>query len=118
MHREIFNLEPNDRKLVDHYNHNGLHNYKCNLRVCTKRENAMNSHRQRTATAKYKGVYVGRHGKRWCARISIRPALGGKRKTFYLGTFETEILAAQAYDKKAKELFGEFAFLNFPEVQQ
>jgi len=33
---------------------------------------------------------------------------------YYLGPLDTEIEAAQARDRKALELFGEFAWLNFP----
>jgi len=33
-------------------------------------------------------------------------------KQFYVGSFNDEVEAALAYNEKAKELHGEFAFLN------
>lgn len=32
----------------------------------------------------------------------------------YIGSYHDEVRAAQAYDIKAKEVFGEFANINFP----
>jgi hypothetical protein len=45
----------------------------------------------------------------WCAELIAK---GGKRH--YLGTFRTEEEAARAFDKKALELRGDKARLNFP----
>lgn len=105
MHRIIMNLF--DRNLfIDHINHNGLDNRKCNLRIVTNRQNHMNS-RSFKGTSKYKGIYWHKATTKWCSRIMFM------REIIYLGEFNNEEEAAKMYDKKAIELFGNFAKLNF-----
>ena len=79
-----------------------------NLRLCTQAQNIYNALPRLNCTSKYKGVYRNKKTNRYHAAIQH------KGKKFYLGSFKNEIDAAKAYDKKAKELFGEFAYLNFP----
>jgi hypothetical protein len=43
--------------------------------------------------------------------------IGYKGKKIFIGYFDDETAAARAYDAKAKELYGEFAALNFPVSQ-
>ncbi len=105
MHRQIMNFPVG--LLVDHINHNGLDNRRANLRLVTPEQNVWNTSKQLRRTAsRYKGVT--RHRGRW------RAVIYRKKKQFHLGYFDTEQAAARAYDLKAKELFGEFACLNFP----
>ncbi len=62
--------------------------------------------------SKYKGVYKVTHYDKWKAGIAK------KGKKYYLGAYSAEIEAAKAYDKKAIELYGEYAYTNrmaFPE---
>ena len=105
MHRIILNAKPH--QFVDHRDGNGLNNQRFNIRICTKSENGMNQKPQKGRTSQYKGVC--RFRSKWQAGIKK----DGKRKL--LGIFSDEIEAAKAYDKKAIEFFGEFAYLNFPE---
>jgi hypothetical protein len=103
MHRFILGVPP--EILVDHRDGNGLNNRRLNLRECTNAQNAAN--RKRLGQC-LKGVWRTESGK-YSARISH---LG--QRTF-LGTFDSEIAAAFAYDAAAQRLFGEFAKLNFPD---
>lgn len=92
---------------TDHINGNKLDNRKENLRIATRSQNSMNQKLQvRQTTSKYKGVRLDKRNGRWVAAIKIN----GKAK--HLGVFETEDLAAQAYNKAALECFGEFSKLN------
>jgi hypothetical protein len=106
MHREI--MKAPEGVQVDHIDRGGLKNRRSNLRLCTHAENVHNSRPMRNATSKYKGVCWHKRKKKWCVSISK----SGKRT--YLGNFDDEVEATRAYDQKAEELFGEFAYLNFP----
>ena len=104
MHREI--MRAIEGIEIDHINGDGLKNIKINLRSCSHAQNLINSSKYKNSTSKYKGVYFDKKDKRWIARISIN----GKNK--YLGCSKNEIEAAKMYNKKAKEIYGEFSRIN------
>lgn len=65
--------------------------------------------RCKSKTSKYVGVNeIKNRKKRWCARIKY------EKKYVFIGNFENEEDAARSYDKKALELYGEYAKLNLP----
>lgn len=97
---------------VDHVNHNGLDNRKENLRICTRSQNKMNSHKTKKTKYKYKGISLMSSALQ-TRNKPYRAQLRFGNVHYSLGVFETEEEAAKAYDEKAKELFGEFACLNF-----
>ncbi len=111
MHRLIMNAPP--AMQVDHINGNGLDNRRCNLRLATVGQNDCNRPRTKRNTSGYKGVSLKKPfltGRlRWFARISHNG------KDIGLGYHDTAEEAARVYDAKAVELFGDFAYLNFPE---
>jgi hypothetical protein len=102
MHRLIMEA-PSDVH-VDHINNNGLDNRRSNLRFATPAQNAHNRSVILSSSG-FKGV--SSNGRRWRAQICAAD------KRMHLGTYDTPELAARAYDAKARELFGEFAFTNF-----
>jgi hypothetical protein len=68
----------------------------------------MGSVNGRKYTSKFKGVCWDKVRELWLVQIRK----DGKGKV--VGRFDGEIEAAQAYDEAARELFGEYAWLNFP----
>jgi hypothetical protein len=104
MHRVITGALPG--QTVDHINRDPLDNRKENLRLCCQAKQSLNRTANRTGrkTSLYKGVYWQKDIRRWRARFRLE----------YLGTFMSQITAAEAYDRAAKAFDPDFALLNFP----
>lgn len=84
---------------IDHIDGNRCNNVIENLRLATPTQNVANS----VGFGKYaKGVK--KHGNKFQARIRI------KGKYMHLGSYDTEEEASEAYNNKAKEVHGEFAY--------
>lgn len=101
MHRMLLDAGPGSH--IDHINHNGLDNRLCNIRLCTPFENARNTRGHKPG---YKGVSYSTKKRAWIASITVHG------KFNFIGHFNSALDAALAYNAKAKEYFGEFAFLN------
>ncbi len=108
MHRVIMNA-PYGLD-VDHIDGNKFNNQKFNLRICSRTENIRNSKKRTNLSSIYKGVSWQKNENRW--QTSIR--FNGK--LFGLGKFKNERHAAMAYDIWAKEMFVQFAKLNFQQT--
>ena len=109
MHRLILGLGRGDRRQIDHINHNGLDNRRCNIRICSCQQNQQNQKNQINVTSKFKGVSKCKQRNKYKWRTCI--VINGKQKT--IGRFEMEEVAALAYDIAATREFGEFANCNF-----
>ncbi|MGI0016337.1 MAG: hypothetical protein ACREBU_23195 [Nitrososphaera sp.] len=107
MHRMIMDT-PKGME-TDHINGNGFDNQRKNLRMCVREENMRNQKKQsRHTSSVFKGVCWDKKAKRWLASIY-------HKRQISIGLFTNEVHAAMAYDIWAKDLFGEFARLNFQE---
>lgn len=93
--------------LVDHRSHNTLDNQRINLRYATHQQNAAGARKRDDCSSQFKGVSLDRRRGTWSVFITAN------RKTFFLGSFKTEIDAAREYNRAAVGLFGEYAALNF-----
>lgn len=98
-------------KEIDHINRIKTDNRIQNLRECTRNQNHMNLNKQKTncgkgCSSKYKGVSWNKNAKKWSSIIKTN------YKSIYLGYFDLEKDAAEAYNRKAIELFGKFAHVN------
>lgn len=93
--------------IYDHIDRNSFNNCKDNFRPCSESQNCMNrGKRAGTYSSKYKGVFFYKKSSRWRAQITVMGTI------HYLGQFDSEILAAIAYNNAAIKLHKEFAVLN------
>lgn len=115
LHRALTQAGPNE--MVDHINRDPLDNRRSNLRIASSVVNNINRGKNRTwkgkpTSSKYKGVSWDNKREKWHSYIWFE----NQRK--HLGYFDEEKDAARAYDAKAFELHGAYAYLNFlPETQ-
>ena len=106
LHLSRFIMGVYNNMVVDHINGDTLDNRRCNLRVCTTRQNLQNLvalHGKKAS--KYPGVSKVRDSTKnpWQARIRR----SGDQKVVYLGVFPTEREAAVAYEKALREMTGQ-----------
>jgi len=117
---------------TDHINGDGLDNRKENLRVCTPQENCQNRRLRSDSSTGFKGVayrpiqkykYTSKKTGITTIHESVlkkpyKAYIGDPERTsrhISLGWYATAEEAARARDAKAKELHGEYAYLNFPD---
>jgi len=107
MHRLILKIiNSGDDVCGFHFDGNGLNNTRENLSSATKQQVTFGKKRPifKGINILYKGVHKHKGVKTFQMKIN--------NETF--GGFSSQEEAAHAYDKKARELFGKFAKLNFP----
>lgn len=92
MHRHIMSC-PRGYE-VDHVNHNKFDNRRANLRIVTRKQNALNLTVRKDSKSGVRGVR--KHGKKWQAYIMLN------RKMYLLGTHETIEDARRAREEAEK----------------
>lgn len=105
--RFFLGLQSGDKRQVDHKNHNPLDNRRCNLRICSQRENAMNTSSRMGTTSQFLGVSWDPVNRKW------RSSIKRDGKCVNLGRYTLEDTAALAHDFAALQYHREFANFNF-----
>lgn len=95
-----------DKQVYMHLMVLALDNRLHNLRITTNQLNCMNRGLNKNNTSGYKGVSWNKLRMNWLAGIYYN------YKRIYLGSYTNIKDAARAYNEKAEELYGEFAWLN------
>lgn len=98
---------PHNHPEIDHISRDLRDNSVHNLRWCTREENNRNRGPFANSNCQYKGVCWNKNLEKWTAQISM------DKQRKHLGVFASAEDAARAYDAAARDLFGDFALLNF-----
>lgn len=98
MHRLLL---PNSIQ-VDHINHNGLDNRKCNLRPCNNAENNRNKKFSRNPKSGYTGIRYNEKSNSYYVRIMVN------KKEISLGVYKNIEDAIQARKEGESKYFKEF----------
>ena len=101
-----FLIEAINYECVVFKNKNTLDYRKSNLGLVSYGVRGTMAKKRKGTYSKYKGLTYRPKKKIFEVRICK------DKKTYYLGKFKSEKKAAIAYNKKAKELYGEFAYQN------
>ena len=96
LHRLIMKCP--DGLVVDHIDRDPLNNLRENLRICTTSDNNYNQSKQTDTSSAYRGVCWDTNSGKWLARIKLT----GDMKQLHIGSFDTEVAAAKAYDMYAR----------------
>lgn len=104
MHRFILGLDKEDKRVVDHINHNIRDNRKSNLRICTPKENCWNSSPNKNSKSGVRGVSWDGRGNKWVVYLKKN----GKRT--YLGSSRNLNEAIEMRKKAELEMLQEFGY--------
>lgn len=103
MHRMIMNAPLG--VYVDHIDGEGLNNTRDNLRFCNNSQNQHNT-ASRGGSSRFKGVGWVKARQCWEAKFTLN------RKYYFVGYFDSEEEAANAYNVAIAAIVGPFARLN------
>ncbi len=108
MHRLLLAAPP--KMVVDHINLDKLDNRRSNLRLCTRSQNCYNRPASKSSRSGVKGVFWDNEKGKWLSQICV----SGKR--IHIGRFNSMEEAARAYNDAARDVFGQYAYINPLEV--
>lgn len=91
---------------IDHENRIRNDNRWENLRPATSSQQKANASKKKRCSSKYKGVTWNKDANLWVAQIKRN------KKNYNLGSYKKEEDAALAYQKKAVQFFGGYAYSN------
>ncbi len=93
---------------IDHINRDKLDNRRSNLRYVTRSQQIANKGSHKGSRSKYKGVTYNPKNKysKWMANISV------DKIGICLGSFDSEEVAARAFNVAAESIHGKYAYLN------